>query len=166
MHERSVFFEEWLRSLREQYKHVLRQADRVTLSSLTDVMLEVGFDEDELARLRVEATMHVDDVGADYVADMHILEPAPPVETESSHPASAATDEPTPASDGPTPSASGTAVEQAESNEANEDDEEPAPMTFEDSLAAQESAQSEAIDDAINDDDSEDDDKPQQISLF
>ena len=34
MDQQSVFFEEWMRSLREQYKYVVRSRDRVTLPSL------------------------------------------------------------------------------------------------------------------------------------
>ncbi len=84
MDTQSVFHVEWLRSLREQYKHVVRNDDRVTLSSLTAVMRNVGFREDELAQLRIEATMHVDDVGEDFNADLQILD-----QTKSSqaHPA-------------------------------------------------------------------------------
>ena len=70
MDQRSVFFEEWLRSLREQYKHVVRTDDQLTLRSLTAVMHNVEFGEAELTQLRLEATMHVDDVGTDYVADV------------------------------------------------------------------------------------------------
>lgn len=33
MDQQSVFFEEWMRSLREQYKYVVRSRDRVTLPS-------------------------------------------------------------------------------------------------------------------------------------
>ncbi len=73
MDPQSVFHEEWLRSLREQYKHVARNDDRVTLKSLSDVMSKVGFRESELAQLRIEATMHVDEVGNDFSADLQIL---------------------------------------------------------------------------------------------
>lgn len=73
MDPQSVFHEEWLRSLREQYKHVVRNDDRVTLSSLTAVMCNVGFRESELTQLRIEATMHVDEVGKDFNADLQIL---------------------------------------------------------------------------------------------
>ena len=48
MDQRSVFFEEWLQSLREQYKHVVRHGDLVTLPTLSAVMGRVGFSEDEL----------------------------------------------------------------------------------------------------------------------
>lgn len=73
MDQRSVFHIEWLRSLREQYKQVLRKDDRATLSSLTAVMLNVGFRDDELAQLRIEATMHVDKIRDDFSPDMDIL---------------------------------------------------------------------------------------------
>jgi hypothetical protein len=72
--QRSVFFDEWIKSLREQYKYVIHNNDQVTLPSLTKVMHDVGFSEDELAQLRVEATMHVDVVGADYVPDLNVLD--------------------------------------------------------------------------------------------
>ena len=73
MDPQSVFHEEWLRSLREQYKHVARNDDRVTLKSLSEVMNKVGFRESELAQLRIEATMHVDEVGKDFNPDLQIL---------------------------------------------------------------------------------------------
>jgi len=84
MDTQSVFYEEWLRSLREQYKQVARNDDRVTLSSLTAVMRQIGFRDDELAQLRVKATMHVDDAGADYRADLNILDS---VKSAQAHPA-------------------------------------------------------------------------------
>lgn len=73
MDQQSVFFEEWMRSLREQYKYVVRRQDKVALPSLTAVLHQIGFTDGELAQLRLEATMHRDDVGADYVPDMTIL---------------------------------------------------------------------------------------------
>lgn len=74
MEKNSVFFDEWIKSLREQYKYVIRNNDQVTLPSLTEVLHNVGFSDDELAHLRVEATMHIDDVGADYVPDLTVLD--------------------------------------------------------------------------------------------
>ncbi len=69
----SVFSDEWRACLREQYKHVIRTNDMVTRVSLTDVMVQVGFGEDELARLRLEATLRVEDVPEDFVPDLGIL---------------------------------------------------------------------------------------------
>ncbi len=74
MERRSVFFDEWLKSLREQYKYVIRNNDNVTLPSLTKVLHDVGFTDDELAHLRVEATMHIDEVGEDFVPDLQVLD--------------------------------------------------------------------------------------------
>ena len=51
MDQQSVFFGEWIRSLREQYKYVVRSRDQVTLPSLTAVLHQVGFTDDELAQL-------------------------------------------------------------------------------------------------------------------
>jgi hypothetical protein len=69
----SIFSEAWRACLRAQYKYVFRTNDRVTENSLTSIMLDVGFTEDELARLRVEATMHVDDLPDGFVPDLDIL---------------------------------------------------------------------------------------------
>ncbi|MBZ0281544.1 MAG: hypothetical protein K8L97_12465 [Anaerolineae bacterium] len=78
----NVFAEDWLDCLRSHYMHVIRTNDRVTLPSLTIVMGQAGFNESELAELRVRATMHVDDIGADFVPDMDVLESVSQVETE------------------------------------------------------------------------------------
>ena len=71
----NLFADDWHDCLREQYMHVIRQDDHITLNTLTGVMHQVGFSDTELAELRVQATMHVDDVGADFVPDLDILEP-------------------------------------------------------------------------------------------
>jgi len=81
MDGRSVFYEEWLNSLREQYKQTARNGDKITLPSLTAVMQNAGFGEAELTALRLEATMRVEDVASDFVADSDILN------TVGAHPA-------------------------------------------------------------------------------
>ncbi len=75
--QRSVFFDEWIKSLREQYKYVIRKNDQVTLPSLTKVMHNVGFTDDELNHLRLDATMHVDAVDDDFVPDLGVLDNPP-----------------------------------------------------------------------------------------
>ena len=77
MDQSSVFFDEWLSSLRAQYQHVVRTDDKVTLPSLTAVMQQVGFGEDELQQLRLEATLHIDDVADGFVPDLDILDKMP-----------------------------------------------------------------------------------------
>jgi hypothetical protein len=74
----NVFEREWRECLEAHYMHVVRTDDRVTLPSLTYVMHQAGFDDAQLAELRVRATMHIDDVGADFVPDMNVLDAAPP----------------------------------------------------------------------------------------
>lgn len=63
----SVFSDEWRDCLREQYKHVMRQDDQLTRRSLVKVMYQVGFSDDDLERLGVEATMRAEDMPDDYV---------------------------------------------------------------------------------------------------
>ncbi len=175
MNSHSVFFDEWLRSLRSQYKQVVRNNDRVTLPTLTAVLQNVGFGEAELTQLRIEATMRADDVAEDFKPDMNILDPAPapqPHPSECLCPQCSPVDEAAHNSDGqpiaPDPEAAsaetGHTFPVAPMSPA--EDEEPEPQTFEDSLDAQ--AQSEATEsaaqDAVEDDGAADD--PAQMSLF
>ena len=178
MDQRSVFFEEWLRSLREQYKHVVRQNDKVTLPTLSAVMGRVGFSEDELAQLRVEATIHVDDVDADFVPDLDALKGSAP---KRAH----AADHPLPqgviGDGGPidaedrisTQDSDSAALESERAYPAGDEDkdmssEETQPLTFEDSLKAE---VDEIEDEPIASEDVMDADDglvdgPEQMSLF
>ena len=177
--QRSVFFDEWLRSLREQYKHVLRSNDSVTLPTLTAVMHNVGFSEDELNQLRLEATMHVDDVPADFVPDLDIINPP---ETAQPHPAECLCPACIDLDDG-AHDAEGQPVALEPSDNAGpiypaadiselEPEKESEPVTFEDSLALE----AEALEDSDtepspdrddqSDDAESDPDAPQQMSLF
>ena len=166
MDQQSVFFEEWMRSLREQYKYVVRKQDKVALPSLTAVLHQVGFTDDELTQLRLEATMRRDDVGADYVPDMAIL-------AGQAHPAecrcpqclpideSQFDDEGQPLADDEREEAEGSSGQVFAAAWENEDAEAESeqPLAYEDSLAA----------DDVNDDEeelAEDSDQPQQTSLF
>ncbi len=69
----SVFSDEWRKCLREQYKYVVRSNDRITQQSLTEVLESVGFGEEELRHLKVEATIRAEDVPDDFVPDLDIL---------------------------------------------------------------------------------------------
>ncbi len=75
MSRQSPFSEEWRRCLKEHYMFVIRERDEVTRPTLEQVLLRTGIREEELRQWRIEATMHVDDVGEDYVPDMDILSP-------------------------------------------------------------------------------------------
>ncbi len=178
MKPQSVFYEEWLRSLREQYKHVLRKNDKRTLSSLTAVMNNVGFRAEELAQLRFEATMHIDDLGADDSVDMSSLSQPqtadlPPAVTD--RPANMSNDE-KPTAEASQPTAPAAAASDEDSAGAfpvadfseKEDRTETEPVTFEDSVAA-DALQTEATEDdaASDEDDAEPDpDAPAQMNLF
>lgn len=171
MDQQSVFFEEWMRSLREQYKYVVRSQDQVALPSLTAVLHQIGFTDDELTQLRLEATMRQDDVGADYVPDMAIL-------AGQAHPAECSCPQCIPIDesqfdDEGQPLADDAREEADESSGQvfaaaaweNEDAEAEQPLTYEDGLAAddvdddeEEPAEAEEL--------AEDPDQPQQSSLF
>lgn len=69
----NIFATEWMDCLEAHYTHVIRTKDHVTEPSLTIVMHSAGFTDKQLAELRVRATMHVDDVGADFVPDLDVL---------------------------------------------------------------------------------------------
>ena len=149
-----------------------------TLSSLTAVMRSVGFRDDELAQLRIEATMHVDNVGEDFSPDLDILANTG---LARAHPAECAcpecvtVDESKFDSEGqpisPDPEAvdyqAGQVFPVAEID-GNDDRELVDSITFEDSLAAEESSErDEAAESAAEADESEaDPDAPQQMSLF
>ena len=133
----SIFVEDWRECLREQYKSVIRNDDRVALSSLTEVMCDTGFTEDELTQLRIEATMRAEDMPDDYVPDM----------TTVTVPAEKTTFEPHPLE-----------CQCPECIELNSipHDEEGQPLTGDDLLEYAERQAAEA----------DDDDAPQQLSMF
>ncbi len=172
MDQRSVFFDEWLSSLRAQYQHVVRVDDKVTLPSLTAVLQQVGFGEGELRQLRLEATLHVDDVAGDFVPDLTILaedKPAGAHPAECLCPDCAPIDESQFDADGqplpPDPDAAAHdsghvfPVAEVEADEAE-------PETYADSLAWQASSENETMPNDEDDDPPEDPDAPQQSSLF
>ncbi|MGQ9909952.1 MAG: hypothetical protein ACUVS2_14065 [Candidatus Flexifilum sp.] len=66
----SPFREYWRDALRAHYLHVVRTGDRRTESTLRGLLRDqLGFSEAELQALYIQATMHVDQVGADFVPD-------------------------------------------------------------------------------------------------
>jgi len=70
----NVFADEWMECLEAHYMHVIRTKDKVTEPSLSIVMHSAGFSDKQLAELRVRATMHIDDVGEDFVPDLDVLD--------------------------------------------------------------------------------------------
>lgn len=50
----SIFYDEWRDCLREHYIYVIQSNDHVTEPSLREVMLEIGFTEDDLEHIRAE----------------------------------------------------------------------------------------------------------------
>lgn len=178
MDQRSVFVDEWRRSLREQYKHVVRSNDRVTLPSLTAVMLSIGFGEDELNRLRLAATIRAEDVDDNFTPDLDLLDvpkTAQPHPAECLCPQCLSIDDGAHDADGqpiqPEPAEESTAVYPAASINQSEAEAETEPITFEDSLAlaaeSNESDESEQFADQLeHSEDEPDPDAPLQMDLF
>lgn len=71
---KSPFRDDWLSCMRAHYVHVIRTNDTVTEKTLRGVLKSVGFSDSELTELYVEASMHVDQVGADFVPDPEMIE--------------------------------------------------------------------------------------------
>jgi hypothetical protein len=74
MAKESIFTEEWRECLRAHYMDVIRRNDQITLKSLVRVMHDTGFNDDELAELRVRATMRADAMPDDFVPDPRIFQ--------------------------------------------------------------------------------------------
>ncbi len=73
---KSIFADEWRDCLRAHYMTVVRNNDQLTERTLHGVMFEAGFTEAELTELTVRATMRAEDMDADFVPDMDILDDA------------------------------------------------------------------------------------------
>jgi glutamine synthetase len=65
----SVFSEEWRKCQRAHYQHVIREKDHVTKPTLTAVLHQVGFDDEELAQLEIAVTMR----DVEHEPDLNIL---------------------------------------------------------------------------------------------
>jgi len=71
----SVFSGEWRRCLAEHYKYVIQNQDKGTEETLVPRLYQMGFTEDELRSLYMEATMHVDDMPEDFTPDLERIAP-------------------------------------------------------------------------------------------
>lgn len=81
--KQSVFEDEWRRCLREHYKSVIRADDKVTERTLTGVMHRVGFSDEELRALYMEATLRADALPDGFMPEMARVQP----EVPAPHPA-------------------------------------------------------------------------------
>ncbi len=62
---RSIFHDDWRACLRAHYLHVIRSGDRVTEPTLRAVLERVGFSEDEIRQMAIEARMRDTDAHPD-----------------------------------------------------------------------------------------------------
>lgn len=77
MNRRSPFADEWRSCLREHYKETVRANDRQTLETLGAIMFNVGFGEDELRTLMIEATIRADETPDGFVPPLDLLAQPP-----------------------------------------------------------------------------------------
>ena len=54
---RSIFYDDWRDCLQSHYMHVIRHNDHVTEPTLHNVLLRVGFSEDEIKEMAIRARM-------------------------------------------------------------------------------------------------------------
>lgn len=74
MPKESIFQDEWRECMRAHYMDVCHRDDQRTLRSLLRVMVDIGFTDDELAEMRVRATMRADEMPADFVPEMPLFQ--------------------------------------------------------------------------------------------
>lgn len=145
-----IFADDWRDCLREQYKYVIQQQDRRTEATLTQMLYEVGFSEDELAALRLQATLRTEDMPEDYV----------PEEVQQHYAGVDVTGPEEPAEEVTVLAADEVPEEEDPALEA---------ATFDEMVAEDAPAEPDALDEDVDDaPDSADDspDSPQQMSLF
>ena len=51
---KSIFYDEWRACLKEHYLHVVRIGDSITEPSLREVLLDMGFAEEEIQAIQEE----------------------------------------------------------------------------------------------------------------
>lgn len=63
--DRSPFHQDWRACLRAHYMHVIRIGDAVTEPTLRSVLTHVGFSEDEIKQMAIEAKIRDTDTSPD-----------------------------------------------------------------------------------------------------
>ncbi|GAB4568864.1 MAG: hypothetical protein Kow0077_00420 [Anaerolineae bacterium] len=61
----SIFHEDWRDCLKAHYMYVVQHDDRVTEPSLHEILLRVGFSEDEIREMAIRAKMRDTDAAPD-----------------------------------------------------------------------------------------------------
>ena len=116
-----VFADDWRESLRAHYREVVRRNDKATEDTLTGVLHDVGFQDEELRQLKLEATMRTEDLHDDFVPELTLDD------TSSVYPGA----DVTPADEVQTPDAPETVLAD-EPAELDESDDEAGPEASED----------------------------------
>ncbi len=69
---KSVFSDDWRDCLKAHYRDVVQRNDQHTEQTLTGVLHDVGFSDDDLRQLKLEATMRTEDLQGDFVPQLDL----------------------------------------------------------------------------------------------
>jgi hypothetical protein len=75
----SIFAQDWRDCLEEHYKDVVQRNDTLTEKTLVQVLHDVGYRDDDLRQLKLEATMRTEDLQGDFVPQLELDEAEPTV---------------------------------------------------------------------------------------
>lgn len=73
MKKQSVFESEWRKCQRENLRHAAQSNDTVALPTIKERMKSLGFDDEEINQIYLEATMRSDEVSKDWKPDQSFL---------------------------------------------------------------------------------------------
>ena len=137
----SIFSQDWRDCLDAHYRDVVQRGDSLTEKSLTKVLTELGYREDQLRQMKLYATMRTEDLQADFIPTLEV--PFLPSDEPESIPTTV-----------------------VESGEVMEEVAEPDPLTISDTLDELDVLEDLPNLNLVMDSSATDDDLPQQLSMF
>lgn len=137
----SIFSQDWRDCLDAHYRDVVQRGDSLTEKSLTKVLTELGYREDQLRQMKLYATMRTEDLQADFIPTLEV--PSFPSDEPEAIPSAVATSE-----------------------EVIEEVVEPDSLTISDTLDELDVLEDLPNLNLVIDSSATDDDLPQQLSMF
>jgi predicted component of viral defense system (DUF524 family) len=68
----SIFSQDWRDCLDAHYRDVVQRGDTVTESSLSMILYQLGYREDELKEMKLYATMRTENLQADFIPTLDV----------------------------------------------------------------------------------------------
>lgn len=137
----SIFSQDWRDCLDAHYRDVVQRGDSLTEKSLTKVLTDLGYREDQLRQMKLYATMRTEDLQADFIPTLEV--PFLPSDEPVSIPTTV-----------------------VESGEVMEEVAEPDPLTISDTPDELDVLEDLPNLNLVMDSSATDDDLPQQLSMF